>query len=210
VVHGVRWCDLDGDGIGEFGTFGEMTGNDGQRADPSGSLRRAPVLPPELSSSLSSVDERGIVTKSGYCFRIWLPGAGSGAVHEGKAKPWARGGRPAEPGEGGAASTRPGSPFSGPVDIDGSESRWCAYAWPLARGISGNRAFFTDQSGDIWWTFNSGTPDSGPDAPGPYQGVFTELRWDAAMPAEGKPGWSSAEDGLAHVGRDGNEWRPAK
>ena len=52
--------------------------------------------PPILSASLANADAAGIVTKSGYAFRIFLPGPTGGAVHEGKAGYWTGG--PASPG----------------------------------------------------------------------------------------------------------------
>ena len=47
--------DLDGDGVGEFGTFGELTAADGLRAGPSGETRGAPLSPPILSPALANV-----------------------------------------------------------------------------------------------------------------------------------------------------------
>lgn len=166
-------CDLDRDGIGEYGTLAELTATEGVRADAIGGKRGAVLDTSILPSHLAAVDGSGIVGKGGYCFRIFLPGAKGGAVHEGK-----------------------GSPLSGPVDIDATEKRWCAYSWPVAHGNSGTRTFFVNQGGDIWR------------AEGRYSGVFGGPAWDAAMPADGRPGWSPGPDPVPHIGRDGNEWRP--
>lgn len=80
--------DLDGDGVGEFGTFGEMTAAAGLRAGPSGETRRAPLSSPVLSPALANVDGQGIVTKSGYAFRIFLPGKEGEPVREGRGHGW--------------------------------------------------------------------------------------------------------------------------
>ncbi len=83
---------MDGDGVGEFGTFGEMTGAAGVRADEDGASRGPKVDPPIVSPALANVSAVGVVTKAGYCFRIFLPGQGGGAVHEGRAPSWSGGG----------------------------------------------------------------------------------------------------------------------
>jgi hypothetical protein len=84
-------ADVDGDGIGEFGTFGEMTGADGVRADASATNRGDVVGTPILSLSLAAVDANGVVNKSGQAFRVHLPGPRGTATHEGKAG-WTTGG----------------------------------------------------------------------------------------------------------------------
>ncbi len=89
-------ADIDGDGVGEYGTFGELTGTDGVRADAAAANRGDPLTPPILSPALAAVSEQGIVTKSGYAFRIHLPGPRGTATREGKAG-WHTGG-PAFPG----------------------------------------------------------------------------------------------------------------
>lgn len=170
-------ADLDGDGIGEFGTLGEMTTAAGIRADAAATTRGAPVNPALLSPALAAVDENGIVTKSGHAFRIFLPGPKGKAIHEGMAAPAA--------------------PFSGPLDPDAAETTWCAYAWPVSAGNSGQRVFFVDQGGDVWQTSNADSR---------YSGFLAAPEWDAAMPAGGK-GWAPTPQGTEHRGRDGNLWK---
>jgi len=199
-------CDVDDDGIGEFGTFGEMTGADGVRADPAATTRRDRLSPTVLSASLAAVNDDGIVTKSGHAFRIFLPGSRGAAVHEGKAG-WTSGG-PGSPGCCGrpprAASpivVHPGGPFSGPVLADGAETAWCAYAWPVAAGNSGQRVLFVDQGGEVWRTANADSR---------YSGVLGGPAWDAAMPAGSPSAWSPAPETKAveeYRGRDGNLWK---
>ena len=67
--------DLDTDGTGEYGTFYELSG-----AGAAGAAGRMtnPLVPPVLSGAFRTVAADGVggyVSKSGYLFRIWLPGA---------------------------------------------------------------------------------------------------------------------------------------
>lgn len=113
-------ADLDSDGTGEYGGFVELSGG--------GAGRMASVLvPPVLSGGFRVLNGNGEVTRSGYFFRIFLPGAAGVGV--------------AEP-MGGYLAT------SG-IDSDLSETTWCAYAHPVNYNQSGNRTFFTNQAGDV-------------------------------------------------------------
>lgn len=216
-----RFVDLDGDGAGEFGSFGELTGVDGVRADAAARRRGSCVDPPILSPSLSSVDDEGRASRSGYFFRLLLPGNGGAPVHEGRAATWSGGVCP-EHGPCPGPPTRhpcpscknppprvihPGTGFSGPVDADGAERSWCAYAWPVqAYGeLKGsarfhNRVFFADASGGVWQTFNQDCR---------YRGEDHAPSWDAAMPEDGwGVAWASPPAGVEEYrGRDGNLWK---
>ena len=119
--------DLDTDGTGEYGTFYELSG-----AGAAGAAGRMtnPLVPPVLSGAFRTVAADGVggyVSKSGYLFRIWLPGAAGVGVVEGAA----------------------GAALSGAADDDLAETAWCAYAWPASYQQSGNRTFFVNQAGDI-------------------------------------------------------------
>jgi len=71
-------ADVDADGVGEYGFFGELSGAAG--------VRGGPVLnPPVLSSAFRRV-EHGTVTRGGYRFRLYLCGPKGGGVVE-PAKP---------------------------------------------------------------------------------------------------------------------------
>ena len=166
--------DVDGDGIGEYGTILELTGTAGVRTSPDGSDRGKPLSPAVLSPALANVNANGIVTKSGYCFRIYLPAKGGAAARE-------RG---------------PAGPLTAPVDADAAEVRWCAYAWPVSIGNSGNRAFFVYESGDVYQCANDRAKYSGPSG-GPA--------FDAAFAPSGKPGWGKLVLGTA--GRDREVWK---
>lgn len=169
--------DVDGDGVGEFGTFGEMTGAAGVRESEDAQVRGDRLNPPVLSPALAGIASNGVVTKSGYCFRIFLPVVEGGASHEG----------------------RPGGPFTADVDADAAETRWCAYAWPVAARQSGTRAFFVDESGEVWQT---------PNADGRYSGSGSPPPFDAARPAGGRDPWAPLPRGREVVGRDGRPWKP--
>jgi len=173
VQSGSR-IDVDGDGIGEYGTFAELTGTAGVRTSADASTRGARMSPPVLSPALANVDANGIVTKSGYCFRIHLPVKGGAAGHE----------------------KRPADPFTSAVDTDRAEVRWCAYAWPVAKGNSGTRAFYVDETGNVYQCAN--------DRAG-YSGLTRGPAFDAAFAPGGKPGWGAPIAGA--TGSDGEVWK---
>ena len=115
--------DFDGDGIGEFGSFTELSG-----AGPG--RMTGTLVPPILSSVFRVLSEdsagHAAVNKSGYMFRIWLPSAT----------------------QDGTCEDATGA-FATPVVPQPGEAVWCAYAWPAAYQQSGNRTFFVNQGGDI-------------------------------------------------------------
>jgi prepilin-type N-terminal cleavage/methylation domain-containing protein len=112
-------ADANTNGIGEYGTFGEMSGAIG--------VRGAALLdPPVLSTAFRAVNAGGEVTRSGYVFAMYLPDAAGGGL--------------AEVANGGADAS---------VDADLAETTWCCYAWPTNYGSTGNRTFFVNQGGDI-------------------------------------------------------------
>ncbi|MGE0190618.1 MAG: prepilin-type N-terminal cleavage/methylation domain-containing protein [Planctomycetota bacterium] len=131
--------DADTDGVGEYGSFTELSGV--------GPGRMPTTLVPPILGGVFRVlidDAAGFaaINKSGYLFRIWLPAAaGVGTCED----------------ETGA--------FAVPVDPQTGEAVWCAYAWPAAYQQSGNRTFFVNQAGDIltaevaaWEGLDNGPP----------------------------------------------------
>jgi prepilin-type N-terminal cleavage/methylation domain-containing protein len=122
-------ADLNGNGMGEFGTFGEMSGNIAVRAASGGTKFLDPGV---INPSFRTISPTGEMFRSGYYFRIYLPGPAAEGILE-------------LPG-GGAAPT---------VDPDRAEQMWCAYAWPQNYGASGRRTYFVNQHGDILWTESS-------------------------------------------------------
>ncbi|MHC4449202.1 MAG: hypothetical protein ACYS0E_03520 [Planctomycetota bacterium] len=93
-------ADANQNGTGEYGTFGELSGAVEVRGG-------AKLNPPVLSTIFRKVDG-GIVTRSGYHYRIFLCDAQGNAVGE-------------EKGTKG-------------VDAAKAETTWCAYAWPVEYG----------------------------------------------------------------------------
>lgn len=122
-------ADQDGDGVGEYGGFLELSG---------AALGRmaSPLVPPALSSSFQELSEDGEFHRSGYVFRVFLPGP-----------PEADGTAPGVP-----EPVPHGFPADGGKTVDPglAETIWCCYAWPATYGESGMRTFFTNQTGDTF------------------------------------------------------------
>lgn len=112
--------DANRNGAGEYGTFAELAGRDVVRGGT------GPIAPPVLSTAFGRV-ENGVVTRSGYCFRLFLPAKDGSPV--------------AELPNGGADANA--------IDAAAAETKWCVYAWPLEAGVTGQRAFFIDHRGDV-------------------------------------------------------------
>ncbi len=119
-------ADLNGNGNGEYGTFGEMSGNVAVRASAGGSRFLSPTV---VNPSFRLITSLGEMQRSGYIYRLYLPGTGGVGVTE-----------------------LPGGGASTAVDADLAEATWCVYAWPQRVGVTGRRTFFTNQGGDILFT----------------------------------------------------------
>lgn len=121
--------DQDGDGKGEYGWLGELSGFDptrGRAGTPGEPCRASPFI----SAVLGAKDTEGRSQKNGYYFQMFLPTAAGRAVSE-----------PAQVRGGGTAK-----------DADHQEVRWACYAWPVERGVSGSRAFFANNAGEVYST----------------------------------------------------------
>ncbi len=131
--------DANTNGAGEYGFFAELAGTSDTRSGASGGTKTERISPPVLSVAFGNV-AGGVVVRSGYVFRIFLPGpAGAFA---------------------GEAATGGGAGVA--VDPPSAEVLWACYAWPSSLGNSGNRAFFVNQGGDILGTrMRGGTSYSG-------------------------------------------------
>jgi hypothetical protein len=116
--------DEDRDGEGEYGFLGELTGSRTLRG------RRERLEPPVLASAFGVLQDDGdgdaVVQRSGYWFQVWLPLRSGSAVAE-----------------------RASSATAAKVHPDAAEHAWCAYAWPVEPGATGQRAFFVNQEGDV-------------------------------------------------------------
>jgi len=175
--------DQDGNGIGEYGLFQELAGAE----IPRGAIN--PRTPGEfLSQELGAVDANGIATKAGYNILIYLPTDAGVAVSEGDL----------------------GVPLPNvEVAADGphQEVRWCAYAWPVSRTETGNRAFCVNQTGTVYQTNNEEPTQL-------YSGTVTIPAPESAFIAvAGNPpivnlGGRFPRLGAAEVGADGGTWVP--
>lgn len=124
-------ADENDNGIGEYGTFGEMSGGTPVRGN-------AILDPTVFSTAFRTVNANGEVARSGYAFAMYLPDVGGGGLAEVA---------------GGGADTN--------VDADLAETTWCCYAWPTNFGSTGSRTFFVNQGGDIVATEDQGYSGSG-------------------------------------------------
>lgn len=177
--------DSDSDGGGEYGFLGELAGTDPVRVDDGtggvvlGTVGTDEIAPPMLSSQFGDITA-SVVTRSGYCFQIFLPAAANTGLPEAT-----------------------GGGMNAAVDPDNSEIFWAAYAWPLDDGQTGNRAFFVNQEGDLL-QFNNriATPYSGA-AGGP---AWTAAFANGETTAEGMG--ATLASGAA--GEDSNIWTPVQ
>jgi len=159
-------ADNNVNGTGEYGTFGEMSGNVPVRASTGGTKFLSPYV---INPSFRAISPLGELFRGGYYYRVYLPdatGAGLGEL----------------PG-GGADAT---------IDSDLAEVAWCAYAWPQKFGVTGNKTFFVNQQGDI--TFTESKDYSGPGAPIPPGagfvpgGALTSITGIVAVNTTGRDG----------------------
>lgn len=139
-------ADLNRNGTGEFGTFGEMSGNVAVRAASGGTRFLDPGV---MNASFRAISPVGEMLRDGYYFRIYLPGSSGEGIIE-----------------------LPGGGADAAVDADQAETLWCVYAWPANYASTGRRTFFTNQLGDI--LFTDSATYSGPGAPIAPGAAFTK------------------------------------
>lgn len=120
--------DQNGNGVGEFGFFGEMTGV----APLRGSQERSPagILRPRFFK-LAEGALAGIAINGPYCYVIYLPGEGGPLIEDAQGKV----------GENGASAEL-------------QESHWIAYAWPLEVGATSDKVYFINQFEEIFESDN--------------------------------------------------------
>ena len=190
--------DTDRDGLGEYGFFGELTGMSALRVpdpvsggvsagDPERDRLDVPFLAPKLGKVVPDSRGEGIIETNGYCFKLFLPAA-SAAGAPVRAL--------AEAPDGGARS---GDLASGRWGSDQAELMWCAYAWPIEAGQTGQRIFFVNQRGQILESTPTVAGYSGREAPPTFQVAF-----DAAQSPSLDAGLGRHDEG--RVSHDGNEW----
>ncbi len=174
--------DTDGDGRAEFGYFGELAGTvptriAGAGGPAAGLVGVHELAPSPLLGSMGAV-VNGVTTHSGYIFQMWLPDAAGVGVPEDPA----------------------GGKIAGPFpDPDAGENVFCAYAWPMRAGATGNKCFFINQDGLIVQTANRGA--------GAYSGLAAGPAFDAAFLVGGS---LQAKHALNALGADGRTWVPVQ
>lgn len=176
--------DTNSDGQAEFGYMAEMAGLVPARiasgnAPAAGSVGTNELAPSPLLPSLGAMNN-GLASHSGYYFQLWLP-ANAGSPVAGLA----------EDAGGGKLS----APFP---DADASETCFCAYAWPVNAGGTGQRCFFVNQEGVILETSNR---TSG------YSSATGGPEFDAAFSIDDD---MSANFARGVAGVDGNVWNPVQ
>jgi hypothetical protein len=177
--------DSNGDGAGEYAYFAEMAGLKPARVNAGGATAAGvpgidELRPNSLVVGMGNVSA-SCVQRSGYLFQIWLPGAAvAGAVP-------------------GIAEDPTGGKAAGPFpDSDNCATMWCAYAWPLSRGNSGDMVYFINNSGQMLQMSNRGAVK--------YSGLAGGPPFDAAFSAANDMGSGIAINGL--VANDTNLWTP--
>lgn len=138
-------ADLNFNSQGEYGSFGEMSGNVPVRAGNGGTKFLEPSV---INPSFRQISPIGEMFRAGYYYRVYLPDANGQGVLE-----------------------LPGGGADPSVDADMAEVMWCVYAWPQKFGTTGRRAYFANQSGDI--TFTEDPSYTGPGAPIQPGAAFT-------------------------------------
>jgi hypothetical protein len=142
---------MNENGKGEYGFMGELAGSAAFRGSEI-DCKNSPYIP----HSLGEVDSNGIVTRTGYCFVIYLPTGPTGAT-----------------------ATDPGS-----VDDGLAEKHYVAYAWPLEKGVTGQRVFVVNEKGEL--LFNKEALFSDPTLSPPWDEAFGRGEWGSHLD---EPAW---------------------
>ncbi|MFQ5505690.1 MAG: DUF2950 family protein [Planctomycetota bacterium] len=169
--------DADGNGVGEYGSFKELSGTSGIRKDTNGDgITDGPgesrISPPVLEESFGELDERGMLVHSGYVFRLFLPD---------KVLRW----------QGEAALEKGG------IHSASAEKYWACYAWPVSSGFSGKRVFFVNQEGIILTCTNEKNH---------YSGMSSAPRYRAALSRQGLRKGMNSSIAVDATGRLGDHW----
>jgi prepilin-type N-terminal cleavage/methylation domain-containing protein len=75
-------ADVDSDGTGEFGMFRELSGAIGVRTSTTASTVGAVLNPPVLSGAFRTFNATSEVSRSGYLFKMFMPGTAGIGVAE--------------------------------------------------------------------------------------------------------------------------------
>jgi len=113
--------DQDQDGLGEYGFLTELAGKSMCRGSEI-SVATSPYIP----GIWGQTNGFGVVVRSGYCYKLFLPNGRGGALEE---------------------TYDPPNPSS--ETADAQEQAYLVYAWPMSQK-TGSRTFLLDQNGQIW------------------------------------------------------------
>lgn len=199
--------DTDADGGGEYGFFGELAGTQALRifdpvalAPALGALPNDRLNPAVLSSAFGNITTdisgNGVVVRSGYVFKMYLPDATLGGV------------TPAvEEAQAAVAPAIGGGAQAGSIpDPNNCEILWACYAWPLNAQQTGNRAFFVNQEGDLLSFANR--PIAGVSPYSNFNVLATLPAFDEVFSVAGDMGSPLGINGVAS--NDGNLWVPVQ
>jgi prepilin-type N-terminal cleavage/methylation domain-containing protein len=188
--------DTDSDGTGEYAYFAELAGTCPLRVAAGGGTATAGTVgvdeldPSLVAQAFGNVNALGLVSRSGYFFQVWLPGATAGGVTPGLPEAPGTG-----PGTGGGAPGPGGFP-----DSNNAENLWCCYAWPISAGETGNRVFFVNDEGGLFQYDNRSAT--------PYSGVAKMPAFDEAYAVAGD---MSSHIRIAQAGgNDSTIWTPVQ
>jgi hypothetical protein len=135
---------------------------------------------------MGKVNDVGIVTKTGYCFILYLPTEAGPAIS----------------GDAGAVLA------ADAVNANAQETRWCAYAWPKEYGVTGRRVFVINQQAEVHLASNQ-RPDGKPvySGDGTNAGDVIPKPGAALSPNDGREqNLDSSFPGLGEKGSDGQGW----
>jgi type II secretory pathway pseudopilin PulG len=196
TVSTLNAIDTDADGAGEYGYFGELAGIDPCRVFDAGT--GTPVAgvagvdeldPTILSIAFGNVvpdgNGEGVVIRSGYIYKMFLPGPNLAGLTAGRAE----------------------NPTGGPnpalmPNPDSSETAWCVYAWPVTVNQTGNRVFILNQEGLIYQYNNNDESYTGLNV------AASIPNYDDAFTVAGDMGSTIATGGAASV--SGHNWTPVQ
>jgi hypothetical protein len=140
--------------------------------------------------AMGKVNKLGIVTKTGYCYIVYLSTNAGPAISE-----------DANAGAG-----------PDPVNANAQETRWCAYAWPKEYGLTGRRVFFVNQNAEVYVA-----PNERPDGKPFYTGDGTKAGDAIPKPGAALAPNDGLEENLESTfaepgqkGSDGQVWSPWK
>jgi len=173
--------DVDSDGSGEFGMLRELSGQAGVRQDATGATLGPRIVPPLLSSQFGLLNSDGEAERSGFHFKVFLPGAGSEALSE-------------------VDLTAIESSGPAAIDTELAETTWCVYAWPARGPFTGHHTFFVNERGDVTRSEQDAALRSGPN------GIEVTEAGFAFEQGTGAANVMSGPLAFGVLGRDGNLW----